>query len=207
MVVAAGAIDEHLLGKLVEDDENSIVKQRWSEKCLRNSFSDVLTVQAAVSKSKEIVKCAGDWLPSSLKAQVLEANAMLLRLESGETIVTKPSVTPWLTQVAKQMEYFIPCALPASVNETVLKQEVDESADDSASNGVAVGLLQELMQSYRRKNGPASLADLKVLSSFRHLLDPAEVKEVAAWRDALLKASATPVSVQQQTEGQEEHGD
>ena len=136
------------------------------------------------------------WAASSLRGELegVRKNLILLRIESGEAVVSCMALSEWATGVVGALQSFISYARKPAMKETKVK------STSASSTGEDVQFVDEeqtfdcyeaLHAQYTdicSKGGASSLEDLKNLSCWRHLLTDVEKRNLMEWRDSLVKA-------------------
>ena len=152
-------------------------------------------IEGAVQASSVLLKStAFTWAASSLRGELEATHAMLLRMQSGEPVVSSAGLSEWATSVTAALQEFIkyerkrpggqhgPAAGAASsAGDDVVMVDGTEILRGAAA-------LKEQFSDMEKKGGASSLEELKNLSCWRHLLTEGQKRTLMAWRDACIKA-------------------
>ena len=181
-------LDDLILKSLLGDDGVHKMKQKWEESVIPKSMENA-DVTKSLETSRQVVDSQATlFATAAVKAEISAAHAMLERLDSGESMLPCRDVTPWCGAMAKKLEIF----LCATVKGKVGKKEGGSASSSGPVQPVelksGVEALQHLYDGFKTEK-PASLTALKPFAAWRHLLTDAQAKQVAAWRDDVLKSA------------------
>ena len=190
-----------VLKLLVGSEGQSLLREAWAVRCLpdRNpglQIGGALTASAGLLKSS-----AFHWAASSLRGEIEGAHNMLMRVSTGEAVISNAQVSEWAGQVATSLQGFIKYTRKSSSKEQEQQQkkkpskssadgplEDDDEYDESREPLMGLAALKAQLQDLQSCGGATSLEELKHLNCWRHLLSDAEKERLMGWRDKLLKA-------------------
>eukprot|EP00971_Amphidinium_carterae_P142250 2817851-Amphidinium_carterae.2 len=102
--------------------------------------------------------------------------------------------TPWMKDIAVKLQCFI--MVDVQPSKKVKTEGVEKKEVESARTLVGVQALESLFDSLQKKDSDeVKLEDLKVFSTWRHLVNETQEKKIAELRNALMKTGimAKPV--------------
>ena len=179
-------VDEAVLRHCLGSKGASLIKQRWSDRCLPEHSR---SVEASVEASHSLVNSqAYKWSSAPVRGELDSVHTMLVRIKQGEAMLASTSLASWCGKVAVELQAFIQVDpdLMAAVKEKGAKKKYE---DPEALRGQEA--LVAMWEALKKQNGPKTLKQLATFSVWRHLLTEDDRKMLVQWRDSLVKSASS----------------
>eukprot|EP00971_Amphidinium_carterae_P352924 6492773-Amphidinium_carterae.3 len=177
-------IDMHLIHYFVGEHGSARAKTMWKEKvfqCSPDAEEALTTLQSFVSSPLFA------WTSQSLQGEIQGVHDMVARMRNSTPVLEGANdTTPWMKDIAVKLQCFIEVEVQPS--KKVKTESAEQKEEESERTLVGVRALESLFQSLLKKESDdVKLEDLKVFSTWRHLLTETQETKIAELRNALMK--------------------